>query len=108
MLDTTCCFFTVYLLYSLIPNGVTRFFASAWIKRLTVEAPPGLQAEYEAILDTLFLELPDSLHPIINKVRENLSLLFRPDFPIVLQHDDLLENNFHVEEATGHITGIVD
>jgi hypothetical protein len=80
----------------------------AWINRLTVEAPPGLQAEYKAILDTLFLELPDSLRPTINKVRENLSLIFRPDFPMALQHDDLLENNFHVEEATGHITGIVD
>jgi len=85
-----------------------RFFASAWTNRLTAEAPPGLQAEYEAILDTLFLELPDSLRPTINKVRESLSLLFRPDFPMVFQHDDLLENNFHVEEATGHITGIVD
>ncbi|KAH6712140.1 hypothetical protein BKA61DRAFT_80474 [Leptodontidium sp. MPI-SDFR-AT-0119] len=85
-----------------------RFFASAWVNRLTVEAPPGLQAEYEAILDTLFIELPDSLRPTISKVRENLSLLFRPDFPMAVQHDDLLENNFHVEEATGHITGIVD
>jgi len=92
----------------LIPNDVTRFFASAWINRLTVEAPSGLQAEYEAILETLFHELPDSLRPTINKVRENLSLLFRPDFPMVLQHDDLEENNFHVEEATGHITGVVD
>lgn len=89
-------------------NDVIRFFASAWINRLTVEAPPGLRAEYEAILDMLFLELPESLHLTINKVRENLSLLFRPDFPMVLQHDNLLENNFHVEEATGHITGIVD
>jgi len=92
----------------LIPNGVTRFFASAWINRLTLEAPPGLQTEYEAILNMLFLELPDSLRPTISKVRENLPLLFRPNFPMTLQHDDLLENNFHVEEATGHITGIVD
>ncbi|KAI1779168.1 hypothetical protein F4818DRAFT_241234 [Hypoxylon cercidicola] len=85
-----------------------RFFASAWINRLPVEAPPGLKAEYEAMLDTLFLELPGSLRPTISNVRQNLSLLFRPDFPMVLQHDDLLENNFHVEEATGCITGIVD
>jgi hypothetical protein len=27
---------------------------------------------------------------------------------MVVQHDDLLENNIHVDEATGHITGIVD
>lgn len=26
----------------------------------------------------------------------------------MLQHGDLLENNIHVEEETGHITGVVD
>ena len=26
----------------------------------------------------------------------------------MLQYDDFLKNNFYVEEATGHITGIVD
>jgi hypothetical protein len=92
----------------LITNDNIRFFASAWINRPTVEAPSGLQAEYEAILDTLFFEMPDSLRPTIKEVRQNLSLIFRPDFPMVLQHDDFLENNFHVEEATGHVTGIVD
>ena len=80
----------------------------AWINRLTIEAPSGLQTEYEAILDTLFLELLDSLGPIINKVREDLSLLFRPDLLIVLQYDDFLENNFYIEEATGYITSIID
>lgn len=27
---------------------------------------------------------------------------------MAFQHDDLLENNIHVDNATGHITGIVD
>jgi hypothetical protein len=27
---------------------------------------------------------------------------------VVIQHLDLLENNIHVNEATGHITGVVD
>lgn len=96
------------MLDSLIPNGVTRFFASAWVNRPSVEAPSGLQTEYEAHLDTLILEMPISLHSTINAVRQNLALIFRPNFPAVVQHDDLLENNFHVEEATGHITGVVD
>ena len=56
----------------------------------------------------LILEMPNSLHSTINKVRQNLSLIFRPGFPVVVQHDDLLENNVHVDEATGHITGVVD
>jgi hypothetical protein len=100
--------FTLYVLCSLVPNGVTRFFASAWINRLAVEAPSGLQTEYEAKLDTLILEMPNSLHSTINEVRQNLSLIFRPGFPMVVQHDDLLENNVHVDEATGHLTGVVD
>jgi hypothetical protein len=89
-------------------NDNNRFFASAWVNRPTVEVPLGLQAEYEAVLDTLSSEMPDSLHPTIKEVKQNLSLIFRPDFPMVLQHDDFLENNFHIEEATGHVTGVVD
>lgn len=37
-----------------------------------------------------------------------LPLLFRPGCPMALQHDELLENNIHVDEVTGRITGIVD
>ncbi|KAI0455010.1 hypothetical protein F5B21DRAFT_514340 [Xylaria acuta] len=86
-----------------------RFFALAWINKPTLEELPlGLQDEYVAILDKLSPTVPERLHPIIDMVRQNLYLLFRPDFPIALQHGDLLENNFHVDEATGHITGVVD
>lgn len=97
------------LLYASISHSIIRFFASAWINRPTSEPPPlGLQDEYAAILDKLSPTLPDSLRPVIDMVRQNLYLLFRPDFPIALQHGDILENNIHVEEVTGHITGIVD
>lgn len=27
---------------------------------------------------------------------------------MAVQHDDLVENNFHLDEVTGHVTGIVD
>ncbi|CRG90079.1 serine protein kinase, putative [Talaromyces islandicus] len=38
-----------------------------------------------------------------------LSVLFLPNiYTYAFQPDDLLENNIHVDETTGHITGIVD
>jgi hypothetical protein len=61
-----------------------------------------------ALLDELSRTLPASLHSTIDMVRQNLYLLFRPEFPVAIQHGDILENNIHVEEATGHITGVVD
>ncbi len=44
----------------------------------------------------------------MNEVRQGLPLLFRSDYPMVLNHDDLLEMNIHVDEESGGITGIVD
>ncbi|EGC47476.1 conserved hypothetical protein [Histoplasma capsulatum var. duboisii H88] len=67
-----------------------RFFASAWNNRPAVMQPPGLLNEYCGI------------------VRQGLPLLFRPGYPMAVQHDDLLENNIHVDESTGRITSIVD
>ncbi|OAA37000.1 Protein kinase-like domain protein [Metarhizium rileyi] len=87
-----------------------KFFALAWVNRPpNLEPPPlGLQDKYVGILNELELSLPDSLHSTIDMVRQNLYLLFRPEFPIALQHGDILENNIHIEEETGHITGVVD
>jgi hypothetical protein len=48
-----------------------------------------------------------SLHSTIDMVRQNLHLLFRPEYPTAIQHGDILENNIHVDEVTGHITGVV-
>ncbi|KAG8427692.1 hypothetical protein J3459_006450 [Metarhizium acridum] len=98
-----------------------RFFASAWINKHahTLEPPPGLLDEYFEVLDKVkvSLDLPPQLQERLDEVRQGLPGLFRPGYPMVLQHDDLLqlltpipvqENNIHVDEATGHITGIVD
>ncbi|KAG8418265.1 hypothetical protein J3458_005690 [Metarhizium acridum] len=86
-----------------------RFFASAWINKHahTLEPPPGLLDEYFEVLDKVkvSLDLPPQLQERLDEVRQGLPGLFRPGYPMVLQHDDLLENNIHVDEATGHITG---
>lgn len=70
-----------------------------------LEPPPGLLDEYSKILDEVPPDLPAQLQAKLDDVRQELPRLFRSGYPIVLQHDDLLENNFHVDEATGHITG---
>jgi hypothetical protein len=93
-----------------ISDNIVRFFALAWVHRpQTLEPlPSGLQDSYRAILDKLSLALPESLHSTIDMVRQNLHLLFRPEYPTAIQHGDILENNIHVDEVTGHVTGIVD
>ncbi|RMJ09164.1 hypothetical protein CDV36_011198 [Fusarium kuroshium] len=87
-----------------------RFFASAWINKpaRTLEPPPGLLSEYFNILDEVSPGLPAQLQATLDDVRQELPRLFQSSYPMVLQHDDLLENNIHVDEATGHITGIID
>jgi len=93
-------------------QDVARFFASAWINRPALELPPDtarkLFAHYSWILDQLSQGLPERFQPKLDEIRQGLPLLFRSDYPIVLNHDDLLEMNIHVDEGTGRITGIVD
>lgn len=64
--------------------------------------------DYRETLDALSQKLPKRFHPKIAEIRDSLPLLFRPAYPMVVQHDDLLENNIHVDNDTGQITGIVD
>ncbi|PGH20439.1 hypothetical protein AJ80_03585 [Polytolypa hystricis UAMH7299] len=89
-----------------------RFFASAWINRpvleLTADTTNKLSAHYTWILDQLFRDLPQHFHSKLKEVRQGLPLLFRPDYPMVINHDDLLEMNIHVDEKSGCITSIVD
>ncbi|KAF9775138.1 hypothetical protein IL306_006784, partial [Fusarium sp. DS 682] len=56
------------------------------------------------ILDEVSPGLPAQLQATLDDVRQELPRLFQPRYPMVLQHDDLLVNNIHVDEATGHIT----
>ncbi|KAF2021831.1 hypothetical protein BU24DRAFT_457759 [Aaosphaeria arxii CBS 175.79] len=73
-----------------------------------IEAPPNLLDEYNQTLDTISQTTPQRFLPKIDEIRGALPLLFRHEYPMVVQHDDLLENNIHVDEHTGGITGIVD
>jgi hypothetical protein len=59
-------------------------------------------------MDQLWQDLPERFHAKLEQVRQGLPLLFREDYPLVVNHDDLLEMNIHVDVNTGHITGIVD
>lgn len=72
------------------------------------DTPSELFSHYSRILDQLFKALPERFHPKLSEVRQGLPLLFRSDYPMTLNHDDLLEMNIHVDEESGRITGIVD
>ena len=75
---------------------------------LVVERPSDLLTAYHVILDHVSEGLPEHLQTKVDEVRQGLPLLFQSGYPMTVQHDDLLENNIHVDEATGRITGIVD
>jgi hypothetical protein len=60
------------------------------------------------VLDQVSDGLPERIQLKLDEVRKGLPSLFQAGYPTALQHDDFLENNFHVNEATGHITGVVD
>jgi len=85
-----------------------RFSASAWINKPAVKQPSGLLEEYYRALDRISQGLPAHILAKLDEARQGLPLLFQPQYPSAIQHDDFLENNFHVNEATGHITGVVD
>ena len=82
----------------------------AWINRPKKSSDniPDLFAHYIRILDQLSQGLPKRFLPKLAEVRQGLPLLFRSNYPIILNHDDLLEMNIHIDKDTGHITGIVD
>lgn len=76
---------------------MARFFASAWINRPVLKYPPDfvreLHTHYLRILDQLSQGLPKRFLPKLTEVRQGLPLLFRSNYPMVLNHDDLLEMN---------------
>ncbi len=90
-----------------------RFCARAWLTRPNLKGLPHpvdipTLKSYSDILDQLDKGLPACFGPKLDEVRRGLPLLFRPDYPLVINHrGDRLDMNIHVEEHTGHITGIV-
>jgi Phosphotransferase enzyme family len=67
-----------------------------------------IQADYSSRLARIADDLPDRYRPLLSNLMGQIPSLFDPSYPMVINHWDLLENNMHVDEQTGHITGIVD
>ncbi|KAJ5697226.1 Protein kinase-like protein [Penicillium malachiteum] len=65
-------------------------------------------ASYSSNLDRMMNVLPSRIHPLLDTLQNQLPSLFADDYPIVLNHGDLLENNILVDKNTGKLTGIVD
>ncbi|KAK1992431.1 hypothetical protein LX36DRAFT_644767 [Colletotrichum falcatum] len=93
-------------------QDLARFFASAWVNKSlshqTSNHRQKLFAHYSSILDQLSQSLPERFQQKLREVHATLPLLFRPQYIMTINHDDLFEMNIHVIEKTGQITGIVD
>jgi len=63
-------------------------------------------AEYSSKLSQLACRLPKRFRPSLHNLITKLPRLFAEDWPLVPNHNDLVENNIHVEPETGEIVGI--
>ncbi|KAK3998380.1 hypothetical protein QBC44DRAFT_363917 [Cladorrhinum sp. PSN332] len=92
-------------------DDYARFFVSAFYNTPTMMARPDpaqLLTKYLSQLGQLRSELPQRFHPTLDDLIPQVSDLFAEGWPLVPNHTDLLENNIHVDPATGSITGICD
>lgn len=67
-----------------------------------------LLCRYLTQLQQLREGLPGRFHSKLDEIIPQLPGLFAEGWPIVPNHTDLLENNIHVDAATGRIKGICD
>ena len=70
--------------------------------------PAELSSKYLSQLQQLRIGLPQRFHATLDNLIPQVSDLFAEGWPLVPNHTDLLENNIHVDPATGKITGICD
>ena len=70
--------------------------------------PNQLFNQYLTQLKQLREGLPERFHSTLDNLIPQLPDLFSKDWPLVPNHTDLLENNIHVDKATGNIVGICD
>lgn len=68
------------------------------VNKPAIRKPSGLLKAYSRVQDQLKLD----------EVGKGRPLIFRAGYPVAVQHDDFLKINFLVNEATGHIIGVVD
>lgn len=64
--------------------------------------------KYSSQLQQLRQGLPERFHSVLDNLIPQLPDLFAEGWPLVPNHADLLENNIHVDTATGRIVGICD
>ncbi|MBE3045414.1 phosphotransferase [Candidatus Bathyarchaeota archaeon] len=67
-----------------------------------------IYSSYYSQLTQLSTGLPMSFRPTLTNLIACLPELFADDWPLVPHHTDLLENNIHVDPATGALRGICD
>lgn len=67
-----------------------------------------LLSKYTAQLSQLASGLPDRFRSILDQLIPRLPDIFSPDWPLVPNHTDLLENNIRADPTTGKLTGICD
>lgn len=70
--------------------------------------PNQLFDKYLSQLQQLREGLPERFHSTLDQIMPQLPDLFADGWPLVPNHTDLLENNIHVDAATGRIVGICD
>ncbi|XWX00761.1 hypothetical protein V2A60_008782 [Cordyceps javanica] len=100
-----------YHLLRVTLDDYARFFASAYHNTPAKMARPDrsqLRGKYLSQLQQLRQGLPERFHPKLDEIIPKLPDLFTEGWPLVPNHIDLLENNIHVDTATGRIMGICD
>ncbi|OAA61032.1 Aminoglycoside phosphotransferase [Niveomyces insectorum RCEF 264] len=88
-----------------------QFCAMAWHNTPTAMLSPDraeLRENYRSQLQQLRGGLPTPFCDVLGRLLAGLPSLFAPDWPLVPNHTDLLENNIHVDPDTGHLMGICD
>ncbi|KAI1424262.1 hypothetical protein F5Y12DRAFT_785421 [Xylaria sp. FL1777] len=92
-------------------GGISIFFASPYHNTpdsMTRPDATGMLERYLWQLQQLRKGLPKRFHSTLDDLIPQLPDLFAEGWPLVFNHTDLLENNIHVDPATGKITGICD
>ncbi|OAR02685.1 hypothetical protein LLEC1_00707 [Akanthomyces lecanii] len=92
-------------------DDYARLFASADHNTPVPMARPDsaqLLDKFSSQLRQLRQELPVRFHSKLDEIIPEVPSLFTEEWPLVPNHIDLLENNIHVDAATGRITGICD
>jgi hypothetical protein len=75
---------------------------------MTRPDPTQLLDKYLSQLQQLRKGLPGRFHSTLDEIIPQLPDLFTDGWPLVPNHTDLLENNIHVDKATGRIVGVCD